>query len=148
MELLWHDFCVRFGRDPCFNCSDSTATWREHHLPDMDFRPISFWANWILIGALIVGVVATYGIVVSANVKESAANSKIAELNKETTKLSADAEASRAAIADANARAVEAQLALEKFKSPRSMTLEQQTRIEFVKGAAICAEISKFDLVT
>jgi outer membrane murein-binding lipoprotein Lpp len=114
----------------------------------MDFRPISFWANWILIGALIVGVVATYGIVVSANVKESAANSKIAELNKETTKLSADAEASRAAIADANARAVEAQLALEKFKSPRSMTLEQQTRIEFVKGAAICAEISKFDLVT
>jgi hypothetical protein len=76
---------------------------------------ISFWSNWILIGALVIGVVATYGIVVSGNVKESAAN-------KEIARLSSEAEASRAAIADANARALEAQLALEKFKAPRSIT--------------------------
>jgi hypothetical protein len=32
---------------------------------------ISFWSNWVLIVALIIGVAATYGIVVSGNVKES-----------------------------------------------------------------------------
>jgi hypothetical protein len=82
-------------------------------LPWAEF--ISFWSNWLLIAALIIGVVATYGIVVSGNVKESAAN-------KEIARLSSEAEASRAAIADANARALEAQLALEKFKAPRTIT--------------------------
>jgi hypothetical protein len=54
-------------------------------LPMAEF--ISFWSNWILIGALIIGAIATYGIVVSGNVKESAANAEIA-------RLSASAEAS------------------------------------------------------
>jgi hypothetical protein len=115
-------------------------------LPLAEF--ISFWSNWILIGALIVGVVATYGIVVSGNVKESAANTEIADakrdtaaaleriavLNKETARLSADAEASRAAIADANARAIEAQAQLAQFKAPRTMT-EVQAR-HFVEKAS------------
>ena len=33
---------------------------------------ISFWANLLLICALIVGVIATFGIIVSSNVKEAA----------------------------------------------------------------------------
>jgi hypothetical protein len=115
-------------------------------LPLAEF--ISFWSNWILIGALIVGVVATYGIVASGNVKESAANTEIADakrdtaaaleriavLNKETARLSADAEASRAAIADANARALEAQAQLAQLKAPRTMT-EVQAR-HFVEKAS------------
>jgi len=39
-------------------------------LPSAEF--ISFWANWLLVGALVVGVIATWGIVVSGNVKETA----------------------------------------------------------------------------
>jgi hypothetical protein len=64
-----------------------------------------------------------------ANVKEThwdidrrASRERIAQLDKETARLSADADASQAAIADANARALEAQLALEKFKAPRLIT--------------------------
>lgn len=94
-------------------------------LPWAEF--ISFWSNWILIGALVIGVVATYGIVVSGNVKEAAAN-------KEIARLSSEAEASRAAIADANARALEAQAQLAQFKAPRTMT-EAQAR-HFIEDAS------------
>jgi hypothetical protein len=54
---------------------------------------------------------------------------EIAQLDKDTARLSADAELARAAIADANARTAEAQLALEKLKTWRSMTCEQQAQI-------------------
>jgi hypothetical protein len=54
---------------------------------------------------------------------------RIAGLNKEAARLSSEAEASRAAIADANARASEAQLALEKFKAPRQLSSAQQSTI-------------------
>src|ERR1700730_14302611 len=100
---------------------------------------ISFWSNWILIGALVIGVIATYGIVVSGNVKESAAN-------KEIARLSSEAEASRAAIADANARALEAQLELTKFKTPRSLTPAQQERIigkmKYMRGFHLISQYS------
>jgi hypothetical protein len=59
-------------------------------LPLAEF--ISFWSNWILIGALIVGVVATYGIVVSGNVKESAANTRIADANARAAEAGQKAE--------------------------------------------------------
>lgn len=89
-------------------------------LPWAEF--ISFWANWILVAALIVGVAATWGIVVSGNVKEAASKREIA-------RLSADAGASRAAAAEANARAIEAQLALERFKSDRTLSDNQRAKI-------------------
>jgi hypothetical protein len=62
---------------------------------------VSTWSNWVLLGALLIGVFATYGIVVSSNVKEAA-------LTK--------------GIADANARALEAQAELAKYKGPRVLT--------------------------
>jgi outer membrane murein-binding lipoprotein Lpp len=103
-------------------------------LPWAEF--VSFWSNWILIAALIVGVAATYGVVVSGSIKEAAAKrdadiaaEHIASLNKETARLSADAESARAAIADANARALEAQAELAKFKAPRELTREQMEHI-------------------
>jgi len=85
-------------------------------LPWAEF--ISFWSNWILIGALVIGLVATYGIVVSGNVKEAAAN-------KEIARLSSEAEASRAAVADANARALEAGQKAEEEKLER-VKIEQE----------------------
>ena len=37
-------------------------------LPVAEF--VSFWANWTLVAALVLGVVATYAIVISGNAKE------------------------------------------------------------------------------
>jgi hypothetical protein len=36
----------------------------------MSADDVSWWANWILVGALLVGVAATYAIVVSGNIKK------------------------------------------------------------------------------
>ncbi len=37
----------------------------------MSADDVSWWANWILVGALLIGVAATYAIVVSGNIKEA-----------------------------------------------------------------------------
>jgi hypothetical protein len=67
---------------------------------------------------------------------EDARRLEFAELHKqsddaklETARLSKEADTARASIAAANARAAEAQLALEKLKTPRSLTPDQQSRI-------------------
>jgi hypothetical protein len=54
-----------------------------------------------------------------ANEAAAKANERAALLEKEAARLSAQAEEARSEIAGANARAAEAQLALEKFKAPR-----------------------------
>ena len=98
---------------------------------------VFFWANWALVLALGLGVIATYLIVVSGNAKEAftkveaskaatretQANERIAQLGKDAAHLSADAQASKAEIAKANARALEAQLALERFKALRAIAI-------------------------
>jgi hypothetical protein len=60
---------------------------------------VSWLSNWILVCALIVGVVATYGIVVSANVKErfwdearQQSNERIARLSDEAAKAKLETE--------------------------------------------------------
>jgi hypothetical protein len=45
------------------------------------------WANWILIGALVVGVLATYAIVVSGNVKEANLKRELAHRTSAQPKL-------------------------------------------------------------
>jgi hypothetical protein len=119
---------------------------------------VSWLANWTLIAALLVGVAATYAIVISGNVKEaalkrdlaqagsaaasaaeraSALEADAAKARERTAALEKEAEAAKAAIATADARAAEAtqkaaeaQLALEQFKAPRPMStkLEQQLK--------------------
>ena len=54
---------------------------------------------------------------------------RIALLGKESALLSADAAASKSEIAKANARAAEAQLALERFKAPRDIETERYLRL-------------------
>jgi hypothetical protein len=71
---------------------------------------IADWANILLIGSLVVGVVSTCLIVWMANVKET----HWAELRRQSDEK----------IADANARAKEAELQLQKLKSPRSLDIE------------------------
>jgi hypothetical protein len=70
---------------------DMTLSWAEF---------VSYWANWTLVFALVLGLLATYAIVVSGNVKEEFLKRDVAE---------------------SNARALEAQLALEKIKMPRTL---------------------------
>jgi hypothetical protein len=54
---------------------------------------------------------------------------QVAQLIKDAARLSKEGDDAKAAIAEANARAVEAQLALEKFKAPRVISPEQQSKI-------------------
>jgi hypothetical protein len=70
------------------------------------------WANWFLVAALVVGLISTYLIVISGNVKEAALKRDLAEAAK--------------AASEANARAAEARLELERLKMPRSLSRAQQ----------------------
>lgn len=85
-------------------------------LPWAEF--ISFWANWLLICALIVGVIATFGIIVSSNVKEAALKRDVAEAN--------------ARAAEANEKAEQERLARVKIEvriAPRKLTQAQQNEL-------------------
>ncbi len=76
------------------------------------------WANWFLLTALIVGVIATYGIVVSSSVKETYLKRGIADAN--------------ARAAEATQKAEEADLArlnLEAKIAPRRLNADQQRMI-------------------
>lgn len=111
---------------------------------------LSFWDTvfrWAMIISLVAGGITATALFVSgwvgysladiaqkdadariadARKDTTAALERIAELNRETARLSADAESSRATVAEANARAAEAQLALEKLKTPRTLGHDRQ----------------------
>lgn len=101
------------------------------------WEPIVKIPLWIALGAGVVAAVAAFvaGYVgyELTDAIQIASDERIAELNKETVKLSAEAESSRAAIANVDARAAEASqkaaeanLALERLKAPRTLSLERQ----------------------
>lgn len=52
---------------------------------------LSFWANWVLVGALVVGVIATYAIVVSGNIKEAALKKDLSDATERTAVLETEA---------------------------------------------------------
>jgi hypothetical protein len=119
--------------------------------------PFSFWETvfrWAMVISLVAGGITAIALfasgwlgysltdiaqkdadtrIAAARKDTAAALERIAELNKETARLSADAESSRATVAEANARAAEAQLALEKLKTPRTLGHDRQ---QFVIAAA------------
>ncbi|MEJ0052293.1 MAG: hypothetical protein WDN02_13990 [Methylovirgula sp.] len=83
---------------------------------------ISDWANLLFIGSLVIGVVSTIMIVWMAGVKERHWDIARKQADLEIAGLQTE-------IAHANARALEAKLALEKYKAWRSLDHEAQTRI-------------------
>jgi len=92
----------------------------------------TYWLHWLTVlkyvgGALVViGVAAELlGDWFSDPLQKKVDDARTAEI----ARLATEAETARAAIADANARALEAKVALEKLKAPRSLTDEQVTRI-------------------
>jgi hypothetical protein len=89
----------------------------------------------LFLGAFAVAV-GTYGSIRMGSAKERFSNERISANEKETARAIADSDIAKQGAAEANARAVEAQLALEKFKAPRKLSSEQQ--------AAIVGKIRKF----
>lgn len=99
----------------------------------MSAEDVSWWANWILVGALLVGVAATYAIVVSGNIKEANLKRELKEKDDALEiykadageKISAANAAGESAKADAAKLSVEAErlkadnLALQKLIQPR-----------------------------
>ncbi|MFP3866815.1 MAG: hypothetical protein ACLFUU_01460 [Desulfobacteraceae bacterium] len=94
----------------------------------MSADAVYFWANWVLIGALILGIVATYAIVVSGNIRDTA-------LKRE--------------LAAQSARTAEAELALEKLKAPRFLNEKQMhsliARMKEFKGERVSIGVIPFN---
>jgi hypothetical protein len=106
-------------------------------LPWAEF--ISFWSNWFLVGALVIGVIATYGIVVSGNVKEAA-------LKRDLATAGATAETARAEAAKANERAQQLRadnLALQAGIRPRRFSFMGWT-VHPERVAAIYAQLKPY----
>jgi hypothetical protein len=82
----------------------------------------------LVFGAVLVAF-ATYGTIKFAGIKEKFSDERITANEAETKRAIADSDVAKQGAAEANARAVEAQLALEKFKSPRAISVEQRNRI-------------------
>jgi hypothetical protein len=97
---------------------------------------IADWANGLFIASLVVGVVSSFLIVWMSGVKEGYWEKDRTESAERVASLVVQGDQLRKDTAEANARAVEAQLALEKFKAPRILTAQQQ--------AAAVAALSAF----
>jgi hypothetical protein len=99
---------------------------------DVSLATATFWYdafNVILfLGAFAVAV-GTYGSVRMGAIKERFADERISENETATSKAIAESDAAKRGAAEANARALEAQLALEKFKAPRLLLPEQQKEV-------------------
>jgi hypothetical protein len=83
----------------------------------------------LFIGALLV-TVGTWGTIKTAGIKEKFSDERIAANEAETKRAIAESDLAKQGAAEANARAAEAQLALEKFKSPRKLDDGQASRIK------------------
>jgi hypothetical protein len=86
-------------------------------------------ANIFFIGSLVVGVAATVLIVWMSGVKEAYWEKDRTESAERVASLIVQGDQLRKDTAEANARALESQLALEKFKAPRTLTPEQLNRV-------------------
>jgi hypothetical protein len=95
---------------------------------------VSFWSNWILVGALVVGVLSTYGIVISSNVKEAALKKDVGVLNTAAADANERSRELERKTAELRKETVAAQLELAKFKAPRALADEQMAGLsDFAK---------------
>jgi hypothetical protein len=93
-------------------------------------------SNWILIVGAFAVFVGTIGSITMGTVKEYFASERLSLNELATEHAKTDAEIAREGAAKANARAAEAQLALEKYRAGRSLTPEQHgILLEALKAA-------------
>jgi hypothetical protein len=82
----------------------------------------------LIIGAAMV-LIGTIGAIVLSGVREQFSNARISDNETKTALAIAESDTAKKGAADANARALEAQLTLAKSRAPRTLTIEQQTTI-------------------
>jgi hypothetical protein len=87
------------------------------------------WSNVLLVFGAAAVLFGTIGAFSMGAAKEQFSNERIKANEAATARANADAENAKQGAAEANARALESQLALEKYKAPRSLSSEQQARI-------------------
>src|SRR5580704_7863381 len=98
----------------------------------MSLSTATWWydaANLVLLGSLLFGVLSTFAIVRLANVKEHHWDIARDQSRERVAGLETELGQAHAAIADANARALEAKAALEKYKAPRRLDDSSKQRI-------------------
>jgi hypothetical protein len=78
----------------------------------------------LIIGAAMV-LIGTIGAIVLSGIREQFSNARLSDNETKTAQAIAESDTAKKGAADANARALEAQLALEKFKAPRVLTDEE-----------------------
>ena len=78
---------------------------------------VNIWGNWFLILSLIVGVLATYAIVVSGNIKEKGLKEELSKANTVAEKAKYDAANATQKAAEAHLRAKEIELENIKLRS-------------------------------
>jgi hypothetical protein len=99
---------------------------------DVSSDGANFWfdiSNVILFAGAVLVAMGTYGTIKFSGIKEKFSDERIAANELETKRAVADSDLAKQGAAEANARAAEAQLALEKFKAPRSISVEARNRI-------------------
>jgi hypothetical protein len=117
----------------------------------MSADDVFWWSNWILIGALLVGVAATYAIVVSGNLKEAALKRQLADAGsaaasaterasaleaeaanarERTAALEKESEGARKAIAEANASGEAAKAEAAKANAEIAIAKQQTAALE------------------
>ena len=106
------------------------ATHAKEPWPSLDTAAWIFdRASFVLVGSLVLGVLATIAIVWMGIVKEHHWDLAREAAAKSIATLSLQGDQLRKDTAEANERAAEAKLALEKFRAPRTLSPEQQGRI-------------------
>jgi hypothetical protein len=90
---------------------------------------VADWANIFFIGSLVVGVVSTILIVWMANVKEGYWERARLESDERIASLVTQGDQLRKDTAEATERVVKAQLDLEKYKAPRTLTNDGAYRV-------------------
>ena len=86
-------------------------------------------ANIVLIAGAAAVLIGTIGAIAMGSAKEQFANERISANETETARAKADAETAKEGAAQANARALEAQVALEQFRAPRAISQAQQVAL-------------------
>jgi hypothetical protein len=82
----------------------------------------------LILGAAMV-LIGTIGAIVLSGVREQFSNARISENETKTAQEIAESDTAKKGAAEANARALEAQLALERFKAPRVLTDAEAQKI-------------------
>lgn len=88
------------------------------------------WSNVILIVGAAMVLVGTIGSIKMGGIREYFADLRISDNERATKAAIAESDVAKATAAEANARALEARLELEKYKAARTLTAAQQTSIE------------------